>query len=392
MKNYTVNSSILSVLKECTFFDEGSGIKSLPSTHFKETKVGKKFIYVPSGLEKNHINAIHEGLNKSLFSRIPINQAATAYSKNKSYLNFLEPHRNNYYFLRLDLKNFFHFINRDLIRDAILGHVSLSPIIDGCNQSNLDFIVNMLTITLPNTSKNEEFSGKTILPIGFKSSPVVSNIVFRKLDILIERFCSENNITYTRYADDMLFSCSTMRDEKYREKSIFDGILNKNEKVPFLHSDNFVEKISFIVNIDGFKLNRKKTIKAKEHLSLNGYLISGSDYPYLSGSIRISNKKTKIISKIIHECNNNAGGDISIYKSIFGVNPEKIKFKYKPKDEFLINYCRSQILNKLVGYRSYLISVLKFNVDFSCIDDKFVIKCEHLTRELEHIIESRIDK
>ncbi|HIF9368802.1 TPA: reverse transcriptase family protein [Photobacterium damselae] len=391
MKNYTVNSSVLSVLKECTFFDEGSGLKSLPSTHFKETKVGKKFIYVPSGSEKKHINAIHEGLNKSLFNRIPINQAATAYSKNKSYLNFLEPHRNSYYFLRLDLKNFFHFINRDIIKNAISEHVSSSKIIDGCNQSNLDFIVNMLTITLPNTSKNEEFIGKTILPIGFKSSPVVSNIVFRKLDILIERFCSENNITYTRYADDMLFSSSTIRNENYREKSIFDDLFKKKEKVPFLHSDKFIENISFIVSVDGFKLNRKKTVKSKKHLSLNGYLISGSDYPYLSGSIRISNKKTKIISKIVHECNK-AECDISLYKSIFGVNPSKIKFRYKPKEKFLITYCRSQVLNKIVGYRSYLISILKFNEDYSCIDERFIIKCKSLTRELEKIIESRIDE
>lgn len=389
MKNYTINSSVLSVLKECTFFDEGSGLKSLPSTHFKETKVGKKFIYVPSGSEKHHINAIHEGLNKSLFSRIPINKSATAYSKNKSYLNFLEPHRNNYYFLRLDLKNFFHFINKDIIKNSISEHVS-SKIIDGCNQSNLDFIVNILTITLPNTSKNEEFSGKTILPIGFKSSPVVSNIVFRKLDILIERFCSDNNVTYTRYADDMLFSSSTMRDDNYREKTIFDDLIKTKEKVPFLHSDKFTEEISFIVNMDGFKLNRKKTIKSKGHLSLNGYIISGSDYPYLSGSIRISNKKTKIISKMIHECNKHQDY-ISLYKAIFGINPSKIKFRYKPKEAFLIKYCRSQILNKLAGYRSYLISIMKFDMDYSCIDEIFIIKCKGLTRDLENIIESRID-
>ncbi|ENH2299742.1 RNA-directed DNA polymerase [Vibrio parahaemolyticus] len=390
MKKYTVNSSILSVLKECTFFDEGSGLESLPSTHFQETKVGNKFIYKPSGLEKSYINSIHENLNKSLFSRIPINKSAIAYSKNKSYLNFLEPHRNNYYFLRLDLKNFFHFINRKIIKDAISEHVSSSAVIGGCNQSNLDFIVNILTITIPKISKNKEFSGKTILPIGFKSSPLVSNIVFRKLDILIERFCSENNITYTRYADDMLFSSSTRRDEKYREKSIFDSSLNKKDKIPFLHSDKFIEKISFIVNIDGFKLNRKKTIRSKKHLSLNGYLISGSDYPYLSGNIRISNKKTKIISKMIHECNKDID-DISLYKSIFGVEPSKIKFTYTPKEDFLIKYCRSQVLNKLVGYRSYLISILKFNENYSCIDDKFIIKCNRLTRDLETIIESRID-
>ncbi|OOE80926.1 hypothetical protein BZG25_04605 [Salinivibrio sp. ML198] len=391
MKSYTVNSSVLSVLEECTLFDKGSGLKPLPPTQFKETKIGNKFIYIPSGSERKTINYIHESLNKNLFSRIPINQSATAYSKGKSYLNFLEPHRNNYYFLRLDLKNFFHFINGDTIKNAISEHVSSSAIMDGCIQSNLDFIVKALTITLPKESKNKEFSEKTILPIGFKSSPIVSNIVFRKLDIIIEKFCSENNITYTRYADDMLFSSSTTRDENYRERTLVASLFEKKDKVPFLHSDKFIEKISFIVNIDGFKINRRKTVKSKKYLSLNGYIISGSDYPYLSGSIRVSNKKTKIISKMIHECNK-SNDDILIYKSIFGSDPSKIKFQYKPKESFLIKYCRSQVLNKLVGYRSYLISILKFNTDYLCIDRGFIKKCEHLIRELEPLIESRIDK
>lgn len=44
---------------------------------------------------------------------------------------------------------------------------------------------------------------------GAVTSPTLSNLVFRELDIRIERYCQKIGVIYTRYADDMLFSCKT---------------------------------------------------------------------------------------------------------------------------------------------------------------------------------------
>lgn len=104
MKNYTVNSSILSALEACSFFSKGNGIESFPYSQVKECAIGNKYIYKLSGVEAHIINQIHESLISTLLEKLPVNNSATAYLKNKSYLDFLEPHRNNYYFLRIDLK------------------------------------------------------------------------------------------------------------------------------------------------------------------------------------------------------------------------------------------------------------------------------------------------
>lgn len=386
MKNYTVNSTILAILDECTFFDKGSGLKSLPLTSVRESKIKNKYIYSLFGNESIRINAIHENLNKTLLSRIPINHSATAYVKNKSYLDFIEPHRNNYYFLRLDIKNFFHYINKDLIRNSLSEHISNTPLLEGCTQTHLDFVCCALSIVLPDSFKNKDFVGKSVLPIGFKCSPVVSNIIFRKLDILIEKFCSEYGITYRRYADDMLFSCSDFRKENHTP---FLSMLEKS-KNNFLHSKRFIDQISFILNIDEFKINKKKTISSKKYLSLNGYTIEGTNYPYISGKIRISNKKTKIIDKIIHECNLNKS-DMDIYKALFKIDPYKIKFKYKPKEKFISTFCESQINNVIIGYRSYLISILKYNDKYNCIDQLFLTKCNSLLVKLNNLVETRLN-
>jgi hypothetical protein len=49
---------------------------------------------------------------------------------------------------------------------------------------------------------------------GFPTSPVLANIVMRGFDGSIAAFCSQHDIVYTRYADDLAFSSKTMsRDE-----------------------------------------------------------------------------------------------------------------------------------------------------------------------------------
>ncbi|BBT06078.1 reverse transcriptase [Aeromonas caviae] len=389
MKSYTINSTVIATLETCSFYSKGKGVESFPYSQVKECKLNNKFIYKLSGADTRQINEIHDILIKTLFDKLPINNAATAYLKNKSYLDFLEPHRNSNYFLRIDLKNFFHFINKKIVKEVLFHHVSSDPISEKTTQSSLDLITNLLTITLPNNVKNLEFSGKSILPIGFKTSPAVSNIIFRKFDILIEKFCSRHDVLYTRYADDMLFSSSDTRTEQYIEKSLFDILLPPPNTKPFLHSSKFTEQIAFILNLGGFKINTKKTSIAKGNFTVNGYTISGSNYPYKSGTIRISNKKTKTISKLIHECKKNLS-DEDVLNIVFKYNHNKVKFRYKPSAKFLAKYHSSQLDNKLMGYRSYLISLLSFNDRHNCMTELFIKKCSNLVSEIDIIMKSRM--
>lgn len=392
MKKYTVNTSMLSLLEGCSFFVKGKGAEPLPYSHAEEGKLGNKFFYKISGSESKQINTIHELLISSLFERLPVNQSATAYLKGKSYLDFLEPHRNNYYFLRTDLKNFFHFIDKEMVVEALRHHVSEEPVTTEYSQSSLELVSRLVTLTLPKNSKNLEFAGQSILPIGFKTSPVVSNVVFRKFDILIEKFCAQHDILYTRYADDMLFSASDIRTSKYKEKDIFSVLRNPKvkEKKPFLHSRRFLEQISFIVNLGGFKINNKKTHMSKGNFTINGYTISGTNYPYTSGTIRVSNKKTKIICKLLHECKINVD-DGDILKTVFNYRETKARLPYKSSKKFMNTYHATQLNNKLMGYRSYLISLLKFNETYRCMDSTFINKCISLVCELDSIINRRIN-
>lgn len=51
------------------------------------------------------------------------------------------------------------------------------------------------------------------LPLGFRTSPVLSNRAFRKTDLLLEELSQQAGVTYTRWVDDLIFSGSGVSDE-----------------------------------------------------------------------------------------------------------------------------------------------------------------------------------
>ncbi len=361
-----------------------SGIPEVTPDMISEFKLNKKFVYRinenPSDIEG--IIKVHERLISNFLNKIPLNNAAKAYIPEKSYLDFLEPHRNNYYFVRTDLKNFFHSVSRKLLFDTFSPYFTEDDSHEPQKQKLILAFTNLVSYKVPNSSKNKEYCNKFILPMGFKTSPVISNIVFRKIDILIEDYCSQHNIVYTRYADDMLFST---KSNKEKLDTSFAKVVNKNfkEKIEFIHSEGFLNELSILVNIGKFKLNKKKTIKATNTISLNGYTIEGSNYSDIQGTIRISNKKTNIIGKFLYELKQNRSAE-TIMKKLFGIKVKNKKFIFMPPNpEFIDTYCKDQITNKLTGYRSYLISILKYNEKYNCIDQKSVLKYKKLVSELE---------
>lgn len=75
---------------------------------------------------------------------------------------------------------------------------------------------------------------------GFPTSPMLANIVMRGFDIKMLEYCKQNNIIYTRYADDMAFSSKTLNKNKLQEK--------------------IQKKVYRLLWAFGFKPNIKKTI------------------------------------------------------------------------------------------------------------------------------------
>lgn len=325
-----------------------------------EFRIKKKYIY--KFVVTNQFVDIHQHLQHSFLEGIPVCDSAIAFRRNKSYLHFLEPHRYNFYFMRLDIKNFFHSISRELLLTSFEGYFEDCFVGDEKRHKLIESFVNLVSYKVPNNSMNDVCRNRIILPIGFKTSPSISNIVFRKLDLLIQKYCSIHNITFTRYADDMLFSSP--------------------KASRFVHSDTFYSEIRYLLMLDGFKLNERKTIKSNHTISLNGYIVESNENEEELSSIRISVKKTKKIEKLLHEIKLERSHQ-EILNKLYGFTVSSKFFShYPPKQAFIEQYCRDQVLNKIQGYRSYLISVLNFDQKYDCVNVKAIEKYKKLIESL----------
>ncbi|MGI8464464.1 reverse transcriptase family protein [Pectobacterium punjabense] len=335
-----------------------------------ERKVGNDFFFeISRDSEQNKIN---ERITKFILSRQPVNSAACGFIKGKSYFDFLKPHVTGYYFLRLDIKNFFHSIPVREVNTLLESLFSSSK--DGKLYSALDLVKSTVLHTVSKDFPDSNLRGEYILPIGFPSSPAISNIIFRKVDILIQKYCDDKNITYSRYADDLLFSS-----------------INSN----FIHSEQFEKEISIFISTLSLNLKKSKRKACENTISLNGYVIQNTkpkktifnmfygDSP--TGAIRLSNKKLRILKKISNALFKKKSAT-HIMENFFGLNYSKFKKNFNDSHYFYNKYAEDQLQNKLRGYRSYLVSLIKYSERYECVDENCLTTVKSLAESLEKFI------
>ncbi|MBN3253183.1 RNA-directed DNA polymerase [Pectobacterium brasiliense] len=323
----------------------------IPDSNVVEKKHKNKFMYSLS--YSSTFRKIQSNINSALNPLLDLNNSAIAYRTGLSYFDFLEPHAKNYHFLRMDISLFFHSLNIDDVKEAISQYIDDDIINTKHNQKLIDVIIKCISYKIPKKFKNTNLHDKTILPMGFSTSPIISNITFRKIDILIQKLCAKLDITYTRYADDMLFS--TPRDKK------------------IIHSEFFLKEIKILVSLLGLKINAKKTIVKSHTISLNGYIIqnqirltgfAGLFSPISPAEIRLSNKKTAIIDKLLHHILVKKSDSDVILNKLFKEDVRDL-MHHGNKEKYVKEYSLDQILNKLTGYRSFLLSIISHNKKFN---------------------------
>ena len=99
-------------------------------------------------------------------------------------------HRNKRFVLNLDLDNFFPSINFGRVYGFFI------------KDRNFCLAPSIATIIAQISCYNNE------LPQGAPTSPVIANFITKILDIKLLKLAKKYNLTYTRYADDLTFSCN----------------------------------------------------------------------------------------------------------------------------------------------------------------------------------------
>lgn len=158
---------------------------------FKTIQIRNRIVY--DG-DKN-LKAYHKFLNLFVFEFLQINtNVVYSYRKGVNVIDAVKKHSSSRHFFQTDLKNFFGSIDSRMIRDRLTENLDNFPVSD--IETHLDRIVELVSV-------------ENILPPGFSTSPLISNACLYHFDNMLESFCNNLGLIYTRYSDDILISGSS---------------------------------------------------------------------------------------------------------------------------------------------------------------------------------------
>lgn len=204
-------------------------------------------------------------------SNIEINPSAIAYVKGKNIKDFAIPHSNNKYLLKVDFKNFFNSIKESDLLSFLKEKNSLF------NEEDANLLAKIFFCRNKKNKDNELY-----LSIGSPSSPFISNIIMSDFDKKVSGFCINNNITYTRYADDLAFSTNKP-----------NILLNLIEEINII-----CKQLNYPKNLE---INIEKTVftSRKHNRTLTGLVISNE------GKISIGRDKKRKLRVMAHKASLN---------------------------------------------------------------------------------------
>ena len=131
-----------------------------------------------------------------------VHKVANAYVKGRNTVTNAVPHIGCAVLIKLDIKDFFPSVTRDILRPLLWYFAYREPIA----------LERVLDLCMTDQG----------LPQGAPTSPILSNLVLRKFDIAAYQFANLMGAKYTRYADDLTFSLA--EDDPVKVRKIVSGI------------------------------------------------------------------------------------------------------------------------------------------------------------------------
>ncbi len=250
---------------------------------FKIKKSNGSFrkIYEPNGTLKY----IQRQILKNILENKKTSKYATAYQKGKSLKDNAIIHIGKKIILKLDIKNYF-------------DSISFYSIYDSC--FSIEYFPKGIGMLLTYLCTYNGY-----LPQGAPTSAYISNLVMKDFDDELGNWCDKNNISYTRYSDDMTFS----------------GDFNPNL---------VIKKVKEMLAKLGFELNKKKIhiIRQNQQQKITGIVVNEK--------IQVERKYRKEIRKEIY------------YIKKYGLDSHLNRINCKNKEKYL---------NKLYGRILFVLQV-----------------------------------
>ena len=239
---------------ELAWFADARGLERLgrgePLAHYRYAWVKKKtgghrLLEAP----KPRTKEIQRRILHQLLDRVPPHRAAHGFRRGCSVLTHAAPHAGRALVLRLDLEDFFPSIGAPRVRSLFgaLGYPEEVAHLLACLCTNVAPVGRLARPALPHYASHGDVRARhdaetrartRHLPQGAPTSPSIANLCAFRLDMRLTALALSVGASYTRYADDLVFS----GDAAFRGRSA-----------------RFAAMAAGIASEEGFVVNHRKT-------------------------------------------------------------------------------------------------------------------------------------
>jgi RNA-directed DNA polymerase len=217
---------------------------------YNDGSVKKRIIHPSTG----ELKIIQRRIKKEILAPIPLPIEVHGGVQKKSNITNAKPHKGHKYFFTTDLKNFYPSINHKQVYSTFLSL--------GFSNHLSSWLTRLTT-------------WKYKLPQGTPTSTHLSNLVFLPTDYKLIELCRNNNITYTRYVDDLTFSSA--QNFKDILDPILQTVMGGGFNISYRKTDYGKNPLVTGIEVSLNKIDAPEHIKEK---AINEYLQESNLKPY----------------------------------------------------------------------------------------------------------------
>lgn len=251
-----------------SFDDFALASVDINSTRKSFTRSGKtRELLIPNEKLKGY----HEFIRLFLLDFLPLNeQIVYSYRKRLNAYDAVARHAGSKSFFVCDISDFFPSLRRPRIEST------LATARDACPIADLDTWLNRIV---------DLVSVNDILPMGFSTSPSISNAALMPFDGVLQAFCDSRNLKLTRYSDDIIVSGENLAAlegiETHVETCLRDtmqGELTLNpRKSKFLHRGVKIKLLGMVLLPNGV-ITVDASVKEEIEILIHFYLSAKSKF------------------------------------------------------------------------------------------------------------------
>ncbi|MFA0612257.1 reverse transcriptase family protein [Vibrio sp. 10N.222.49.B4] len=211
----------------------------------KKRSGGRRFIYIP----ESSLLHVQRWINEFILKPVPVHQASCAFSPGSSTKKCAAKHCGAKWLIKFDITDFFESISEiqvfRLFREFGYQPLVAFQLARICTIATSDMSPRKGSNNWKARGKNKsipQYNQKLLgyLPQGAATSPIISNLVMRKLDSDFSKIARKYKLVYTRYSDDITFSTRVNMFDRESGKNLISEIYSK-------------------LNISGYKPQYRKT-------------------------------------------------------------------------------------------------------------------------------------